>query len=170
MHTNQTKYTLSLFALAASLLLAGCTGTKAPVCPYAKEAAPRANAGCLVTQGDEVLVITMRLTGKQSIPGGTTEIGESPRCTAHRETFEETGVEVEVHELLGTFDNGFHMYRCTPVDDSQLPRPQDWKEVSDVAWRSWLSLNKENWRFPKQFDRTRTIIRGEITGISKQLD
>ncbi|MTI14004.1 NUDIX hydrolase [Sansalvadorimonas verongulae] len=162
---------LLLPALLASLLvLSGCEKTPPPDCPYTSDTDAGANAGCLITRGDDVLIITMRLTGKQSIPGGTTDIGESPRCTAHRETFEETGVQVNVHELLDKFDNGFHVYRCTPVDENQVPSPQDWKEVSDVGWRSWLSLNSDNWRFPEQFERTRRMIRKQITGISKQLD
>ena len=171
MITLQKKLLLLLLTFTASILiLSGCETTAPPDCPYTKDTAASANAGCLITQGDDVLIITMRLTGKRSIPGGTTEIGESPRCTAHRETFEETGVEVSVHELLDTFDNGFHVYRCTPVDDNQVPNPQDWKEVSDVSWRSWLSLNDDNWRFPEQFERTRRVIREQIRRISKQLD
>ncbi|WP_281648049.1 NUDIX hydrolase [Parendozoicomonas sp. Alg238-R29] len=168
MLNHKLKFILPLLTLVVAL--AGCQKTPQKPCPYAKDKEAGANAGCLLTQGDDVLIITMRLTGKQSIPGGTSEVRESPRCTAYRETLEETGIEVSVHELLQEFSNGFHVYRCTQTDTSQEPVPQDWKEVSDVSWRSWLSLNEDNWRYPERFEHTRNMIREQITGISKQLD
>ncbi len=116
------------------------------------------------------MVITMRLTGKQSLPGGTADMGESPQCTAYRETLEETGVKVKVNELLGVFENGFHVYGCEPVTQNPDLNAYDWKEVSDVSWRSWLSLDSDNWRFPEHFAQTRQMIHQQITGLSKQLD
>ncbi len=157
-------------AVALLVAMSGCQKSTPIACPYSTDKIHGANAGCLVTKGDDILVITMRLTGKQSIPGGTSEIGESPRCTAYRETKEETGVEVSVHELLGQFENGFHVYRCVAENPDVSLDTFDWKEVSDVSWRSWLSLDDDNWRFPEHFDQTREMIRQNITGISKQLD
>ncbi len=150
------------------ILAAGCQSGFKP-CPYADSGAPEANAGCLVTRGDDVLVVTMRLTGKQSLPGGTTDPGESPQCTAYRETLEETGVAVKVKELLAEMPNGFQLFRCEAIKENPLLNTHDWKEVSDVSWRSWLSLDQENWRYPQWFEQTRSLIRENITGISKQL-
>lgn len=42
-------------------------------------------------------------TGKWGLPGGCMELGESAEETAVRETFEETGLVVEVGELIGIY-------------------------------------------------------------------
>lgn len=164
------KTRLRILFTASILLITGCQQQAQRPCPYAEDKTQGANAGCLVTRGDDVLIITMRLTGKQSLPGGTSDTGESPRCTAYRETYEETGVKVTVNNLLTQLDNGFQLYQCTPQEAEPVLETQDWKEVSDVSWRSWLSLDKDNWRFPEQFTQTRNIIRENISGISKQLE
>ncbi len=44
--------------------------------------------------------------GKWCLPGGLMEPGEKPEETAIRETFEETGLQVQIQRLLGVyFDN-----------------------------------------------------------------
>ncbi len=156
------------FFLLSLLILAGCQRPSVVACPYATDEYQPANAGCLITKGDEVVVVTMRLSGKQSLPGGTSEAGETARCTAYRETLEETGIQVSVHERLATFDNGFQLFRCEAITENVATI--DTLEISEVSWRSWLSLNTENWRFPKQFPKTRQLIREQITGISRELD
>jgi 8-oxo-dGTP diphosphatase len=44
------------------------------------------------------------LAGEWSIPGGVLEVGETLRQAAVREALEETGLTVEVGELLGVYD------------------------------------------------------------------
>jgi 8-oxo-dGTP diphosphatase len=44
------------------------------------------------------------LAGSWSIPGGVLEVGETLRQAAVREALEETGLTVEVDELLGVYD------------------------------------------------------------------
>ena len=44
------------------------------------------------------------LAGEWSIPGGVLEVGETLRQAAVREAIEETGLTVEVGDLLGVFD------------------------------------------------------------------
>ena len=162
------KKTPVIIPLLITVLLSGCQRPTVLACPYATDDYQPANAGCLITRGDEVLVVTMKSTGKQSLPGGTSEPGETARCTAFRETLEEAGIQVTVHKMLAKFDNGFQLYRCEPVAEGVSSI--DAREISDVSWRSWLSLNAQNWRFPKEFKKTRQLIREQITGISKELE
>ena len=157
-----------LFLIACIFFLHGCQKPTIVSCPYSTDEYHPANAGCLITRGDEVVIITMKRSGKQSLPGGKSDQGETARCTAYRETLEETGLRVSVHEMLTRFSNGFQLYRCELVEEDVVQA--DPNEISDVSWRSWLSLNTENWRYPELFSRTRQLIREQITGISKELE
>ncbi len=106
----------------------------------------RANAGCLIVRD-----------GKLGVPGGTLEPGELAQCTAHRETLEETGVQVVVGERLQVMKNGFHLYRCMPAEplpeEALLSLPAAARlEVSDIGWYSLADLRRADWRFAYQFD------------------
>ena len=60
-------------------------------------AEPRIGVGCIVMRGDEVLIVRER--GRWSLPKGGLEIGELLQEGARRETYEETGLIVELREL-----------------------------------------------------------------------
>ncbi len=59
-----------------------------------------------------MLLIQHRLTGKLDVPGGGRQEGESLPCAAHRETWEETGLNVEVGPQAGRTSNGMVLYIC----------------------------------------------------------
>ena len=99
----------------------------------------RANAGCLIVRDQQVLLITHRWGGKLGVPGGTLEPEELAQCTAHRETLEETGVQVLVGEPL--------------QEEVPLSLPAAARlEVSDIGWYSLADLRRADWRFAYQFD------------------
>ncbi len=58
---------------------------------------PRIGVGCVVLRGDTVLLVRER--GRWSLPKGGLEPGELIQDGARRETWEETGLEVEVRDL-----------------------------------------------------------------------
>lgn len=116
----------------------------------------QANAGCLIRINDELVTIGHRLTGKLDIPGGTTEGGESAQCTAHRETWQETGFNVQVGQLLGVKDNGFRFYQCNLAGDftgeiKQFPVP-DWSstEVTAIQLKDPFATRDTDWRYPDE--------------------
>jgi ADP-ribose pyrophosphatase YjhB (NUDIX family) len=78
----------------------------APGCPYVHWDSPKPVALCLV-EIDGALLLTRRKhpprIGTWCIPGGFIEAHEPPALAAKRETFEETGLLVEVTELLGVY-------------------------------------------------------------------
>lgn len=114
----------------------------------------RANAGCLIVEGDKVLLLTHRLNGKLGVPGGTLKKGEWAQCTAYRETLEESGLAVTVGERVQVMKNGFHLYRCYPnaiPETLTVPVSGKW-EVSDLGWYALDQLQQDDWRFPYQFD------------------
>jgi 8-oxo-dGTP diphosphatase len=61
--------------------------------------------GCVV-HNERVLLIRRNepdipsIHGQWELPGGKIEFGEAPAKTAEREVFEETGVQVQSHEML----------------------------------------------------------------------
>lgn len=85
--------------------------------------APRANslvpAASAVVVDDEGRVLLQRRTdnGMWALPGGKMELGESLGDCAVRETFEETGVTVEVTGIVGTYTNPGHVFA---YDDGEV--------------------------------------------------
>ena len=57
-------------------------------------------AGCVVTQGNEVILVTNEHRNAWAFPKGHAEAGESIEQTALRETLEETGYQVEIIKRL----------------------------------------------------------------------
>ena len=97
--------------LLAAVLLTSCREIAAPACPFQGEPDFGPSAGCLATVDRQLLLVEMR-TGGMSPPGGSSRPGESTQCTAHRETWEETGLDLMPGRLLDVFDTGFHLYHC----------------------------------------------------------
>jgi 8-oxo-dGTP diphosphatase len=69
--------------------------------------APLVGVGAIIIEADRVVLVRRGhppLAGEWSIPGGVLEVGETLREAAVREALEETGLRVEVGELLGVYD------------------------------------------------------------------
>lgn len=128
----------------------------------------QANAGCLIRVGNQLVTIGHRLSGKLDIPGGTQTGDESAQCTAHRETWQETGFNVEVGQLLGVQENGFRFYQCTLAGDftgeiKQFPVP-DWAstEVTAIELKDPFVTRDTDWRYPDELV--------EIRGMFNQIE
>jgi 8-oxo-dGTP diphosphatase len=106
----------------------------------------------IVAQGRVVVVRRNRqpLRGEWSIPGGLLELGEAVRAGVAREAREETGLEVEVGEVLGVFDSivtdpdrrtRYHYvlidFLCRPVSGELRPG-------SDVSEAHWITAQDVN--------------------------
>jgi mutator protein MutT len=68
---------------------------------------PLVGVGAIIIDANRVALVRRGrapLQGKWSIPGGVLEVGETLRAAVEREVLEETGLVVEVGELLGVFD------------------------------------------------------------------
>ncbi|MSO77624.1 MAG: NUDIX domain-containing protein [Alphaproteobacteria bacterium] len=72
---------------------------------------PYVGVGVVVLHADQVLLVRRGKpprAGAWSIPGGAQNVGETVRDAAKREVFEETGVEVELFDLLDVVDTIRH--------------------------------------------------------------
>lgn len=122
-----------------------------------------ANAGCIIRVGQKVLTLNHRITGKLDVPGGTALDAEAAQCTAHRETWEETGFNVEVGEFLGENPRGFRFYSCEldgDYDDGtvELPVPS-WSqvEVSSIQLVDPFYTSQKDWRYPDELVEIRRM-------------
>ncbi len=64
-----------------------------------------------------VLLIRRTDNGNLALPGGAVEMNESVAGAAVRETFEETGIQVEVTGLLGVYSDPGHVIHFTSNDE-----------------------------------------------------
>jgi ADP-ribose pyrophosphatase YjhB (NUDIX family) len=84
------------------------------------------------------------------LPGGHADPGETLEQTAARETFEETGVRVDVGRLLASCVHEWHerqqrklicFFEATAVTDDEPAVPANETQLVEAAWLNPLHLN-----------------------------
>ncbi|MGI9290509.1 MAG: NUDIX hydrolase [Gammaproteobacteria bacterium] len=159
MRTTQTSHIKLLIFLGLSI-----SSTAGAQCPETLPTDNRyGNAGCLITRDNKVLVLRHMPSGKIDLPSGRAKPREPAQCTAHRETLEETGLDLEVGDLLGEFNSGFLLYSCQSADGiypDPLKVPLSARlEVLQLFWAELKGMDKNDWRFPSQLEEIRRHIR-----------
>ncbi len=87
------------------------------------------------SEGRVLLAVRDTLRGWE-LPGGTVRAGESLEDSLHRELREETGLEIAVRRLVGTYSRtGFrahvaHVFECEVAGGEVRPSP----ETPELAW------------------------------------
>lgn len=84
--------------------------------PMPNSLVPAASA-VVVDEGGRILLHRRRDNGTWALPGGQMELGESLSDCARREVKEETGVDVEVVGLVGTYTDPKHVFE---YDDGEV--------------------------------------------------
>lgn len=87
-----------------------------PNAPEANSLVPAASA-VVVDESGRVLLQRRTDNGMWALPGGKMDLGESIGECAVRETFEETGVTVEITGIVGTYTNPGHVFA---YDDGEV--------------------------------------------------
>lgn len=147
--------------LAVALLPAGCgTAPQVPPCPYQGEPDFASSAGCLAYVHGRILVVESS-HGGVTPPGGKTYPGESAQCAAHRETWEETGLDLMPRQLLHVFDTGFHLYYCEIHAGTGTVVLGPPREVRGWSWLPLEDFDRVKWRFPGQGEQLRRLLSGE---------
>ena len=108
---------------------------------------PFIGIGAVIVRGDKALLVrhaTEPLKDEWSVPGGILELGEKLRVGAAREALEETGLTVEVGEVLDVFDSifpdadGRTQYHFVLIDFLCRPIAGEAKAGSDVSEVRWV--------------------------------
>ena len=155
-------FRLNNCVLVSVLLVSGCSG-EAPPEPFCRTQENNTineqqhqhftNAGCLIRFDQRTLLVTHRLTGQLDIPGGMQGDNESLACTAHRETFEETGLNVEVLFPVAQTKNGMLIFSCLAdnvLNVANFPRPTPdflLSETSELSLYNLYELDDAQLRF-----------------------
>jgi 8-oxo-dGTP diphosphatase len=109
---------------------------------------PIIGVGAVIIHGDRALLVrraTEPLKGEWSVPGGVLELGEKLRDGTAREALEETGLKVEVGEVLDVFDSifaddgGRTQYHYVLIDFLCHPVSGQAVAGSDVSAVKWVT-------------------------------
>ena len=108
---------------------------------------PIVGVGALIQDGERYLLIKRAAepdAGFWSIPGGLVEVGEKVEDAAVREAKEETGLDVEVVELLGVVDkivrddDSLIKFHFVIVDYLVTPKGGSLRAASDALEAKWV--------------------------------
>jgi 8-oxo-dGTP diphosphatase len=72
----------------------------------------RPSAYAIIRHEDQILLLTMRSTGKWFLPGGGSEVAERLEEALRREVREETGLEIDIERFVA-FQEDFFYYNPT---------------------------------------------------------
>ena len=122
---------------------------------------PVVGIGGVVIENGQALLIkrgSEPLLGQWSIPGGTLELGESLQQGVARELLEETGLEVQVLDMIEVFDRIFLDPAASKSKDKSRPKyhyvivdylcerlageAQAGSDVTDIAYATEQELEK----------------------------
>jgi 8-oxo-dGTP pyrophosphatase MutT (NUDIX family) len=122
----------------------------------------RSNSICLVRDGNRVLATVNRLSGKLDLPGGRREGDETGQCTAHRELWEETGLDATVGRFL-IDRNSTLLFECrvpASVDSAHDVAVPPWAfyEIADIEWIDPAEHEPADWRFPGELETLRLAL------------
>lgn len=108
---------------------------------------PLVGVGAVIVEGSRVLVIRRGqapLLGEWSLPGGVLECGETLEGAVVREAREETGLTVEIGEMLGVFEriirseDGRVRYHYVLIDFLCRPVGGTLRADTDAAEAAWF--------------------------------
>ena len=132
---------------------------------------PLVGVGAVVIQDGKILLVKRAFdpgAGKWSVPGGLVELGEKLSDACVREAEEETGLKIQVLELINVFDmidkeeSGAVQYHYVLVDFLAKPTGGELRPNAEVTELRWVTRDEM-----KNLNMTRTARRAidELFGM-----
>lgn len=145
------------YLIILSITLFGCSPSK-PEDPFCRIdpnfiEEHQGPAACIVRIQDSLLVITHARTGGYDLPRGENKDNETAQCAAHRNTWNKTGLNVEVAQLLSLTAKGEWIFACNisgnfdGSDESiEVPAWAD-GEVAEINFIDPFVTRNNQWHF-----------------------
>lgn len=127
-----------------------------PTCRIANEfnADYQGPSACVIRVQESLLVLKYSSSGQYDLPYGDPLIDESAQCTAHRATWEQTGINVNVDQLLGITQSGLMLFSCElgggfTSDDGPIDVP-GWSsgDIQQIEFINPFDTRYDSWRQP----------------------
>lgn len=151
----QVRFCVRCGAAMATRELGGRPRRYCPACGSVHYPDPKVGVGVLVVRADTLLLVRRAMApeqGRWALPAGFLDAGEDPRAAAAREAAEETGLVVDVGELVDVYANPpgggadlFLLYRARAAggelraaDDATDARFFGRAELPELAFASTL--------------------------------
>ncbi|MFT2090293.1 NUDIX domain-containing protein [Paraglaciecola sp. 2405UD69-4] len=143
----------SLITLLFNLIvITGCSKEipANPACrikPSLNELAP-APAVCLVSKDNKLLVLQYEDSDDWYIPQGKAQKSQSAQCTAHQAVWKNTGLNVEVAELLVIASDNTHYFTCHLTDELS-------QQIERLSVPEWANIKVKNIEYVDPFELTK---------------
>ena len=115
-----------------------------------------ANAGCVIVENSKVILVKDSRTKKIGLPGGKKNKQETAIFTAQRNATEETGRIVYIDDFVSEFKNGFRLYKCKVIKNTETINTNKTLDIIHVDKKELGELlkkdNRKNLRFPHELD------------------
>jgi len=118
------------------------------------------NAQCVIVDQGRVLAARHRASGRYDLPGGRGSASETAQCTAHRETWEEIGLNVIVRRPLTGYGTSW-LYECSVALESTQTPVVPFRSKLELAGLEWVDPSQQQpgeWRFPTQLRTIRRLL------------
>ena len=158
-------YKISAAIILTSTLLPSCKILK---CKNSKDSAEmkslksiHANAGCIILNEKNEILMAIKSNGQLTIPGGTSDKDENPMQTASRETLEEVGIKVKPNKLIKIYDNGYHLFLCQMKQKNKEINANHKfeKEIIGTKWVNIENENPKNLRYSEEYRLIPSILK-----------
>lgn len=104
-------------------------------------ATPRVDVRGAVFKEGKLLLVRERQDGGWTMPGGWADVGDVPSHAVEREVWEEAGLRVKAHRLIGVYDANrvgpleiFHAFKLVFLCELIEGQPRPSSETSEVAF------------------------------------
>ncbi len=118
------------------------------------------SAACVVVLSNKLLVLQLQPRA-YNLAIAESNRSRSAQCSAHHAMWQQTGLNVEVGEVLGIHANGTWLFACNlnaGFDGTEPPfdaPPWSAKNVEKIAFIDPFLIEQDNWVSPEQFTVTR---------------